>query len=53
MEDFNGQKETAYKETKGGGEIDMRHTAGDRVGQAGHRDLERDSTRQNRLEWKC
>ena len=53
MEDFDGQKETTHKEAEGSGEIDLRHTAGNRVGQAGHRDLGRDSTRQNRVEWKC
>ena len=53
MEDFDRQKETTHKEAKGGGEIDRCHTAGDRVGQAGHRNMGRDSTRQNRLEWRC
>ena len=53
MEDFDKQRKATHQEAKGGGETDMRHTAGDRVGPAGHRDLGRDSTRQNRLEWRC
>jgi hypothetical protein len=53
MENFNKKTKTTHKEAKGSGEIDMCHTAGVRMGQARHRDMGRDSTRQIRLEWRC
>tara|TARA_R110002153_G_scaffold92081_1_gene223852 strand:- start:906 stop:1067 length:162 start_codon:yes stop_codon:yes gene_type:complete len=45
-------QETNYN-TKGCGKVDSGHTAGIKVGQEGHSDVYKNTTRNNRLEWRC
>jgi hypothetical protein len=53
MEDINRNMETTNKNTEGRGEINLCNTTGIRMGQEGHSNVFKNTTRNNRLEWRC
>jgi hypothetical protein len=53
MEGIDWKTTETHQEPKGGGTPGAVHTAGPDVVRRGPRDIYENSTRQNRLEWRC
>jgi len=53
MEDINRRLQEGNKNATGCGEPDSGHTTGSGMGQEGHSDIYKNTTRNNRLEWRC
>jgi hypothetical protein len=53
MEDINRNLQEENKNARGRGEPSRGHTAGPGVGQEGHSDIYKNTTKHNRLEWRC
>ena len=53
MEDIKRNLQQADFNTEGRGEINLCNTTGIRMGQEGHSNIYKDTTRQHRLEWRC
>tara|TARA_S200000501_G_scaffold344999_1_gene357279 strand:- start:316 stop:477 length:162 start_codon:yes stop_codon:yes gene_type:complete len=53
MEDINRNIQKANADTKSSGKINMCNTAGFRMGRQRFSDFYKNTTRNNRLEWRC
>ena len=53
MEDINRRLQEENKNATRRGEPDSGHTTGPGMGQEGHSDIYKNTTRNNRLEWRC
>jgi hypothetical protein len=53
MEDIKRNLQATNKVTEGCGIINSGHTTGIGMGQEGHSDIYKNTTRQIRLEWRC
>jgi len=53
MEDIKRNLQETNTNTRGRGEADSGHTTGTGMGQEGYSHMAQNSTRNNRLEWKC
>jgi len=53
MEDINRRLQEKNKNTRGCREPDSGHATGLGMGQEGHSNIYKDTTRQHRLEWRC
>jgi len=53
MEDIKRNLQQANTDATGRGEPDSGHTTGPGMGQEGYSDIFKNTTRHNRLEWRC
>jgi len=53
MENIKRNLQATNKATERCGEVDSGHTTGIGMGQEGHSNIYKDTTRQHRLEWRC
>ena len=53
MEDIKRNLQQADFNTEGCGEINLCNTTGIRMGQEGYSNISKNTTRNNRLEWRC